>query len=195
MPFTIIATPSAVDANSYATIAEFKDYAASRFPQLNWFLAAPTDDEIAAVLVGARRALDSSFAWTGVTSTNTQALPWPRNGMLSRNGFEVPLDVVPQELKDAQSEFALQLKGGDLLSDNDPLKKGITSIKAGSVALSFSDVKGKATTPDDAEVQLRLKQSDLLYASDGVPGAVRQLLVPGWYTEADITNPLIFEAV
>lgn len=193
MPFTLIETPGAADANTYATVDEFKTYAASRFPQVTW-VATASDDDIAAVLVAARRALDSSFAWTGTAASETQILCWPRSGMLTRNGVSIATTVNPQEVKDAQCEFGLQLRAADLVGDNDPLKKGITSIKAGSVALTFSDVKGAARSAEEAEVQLRLKQSDLIYVGDSVPGEVRRLLVPGWFTEADIEQPLMFEA-
>lgn len=180
-------------ANSYATLAEFETYAAARLPALTWFTTA-TDARKEAALIAGARELDACFAWTGTAVDETQALTWPRRGMLSRNGFTILTTVNPVDLKNAQCEFALQLGAGDRVGDNDPLRKGITSIKAGSVALSFSDVQGQAQSRESADVRVRQQQSDLNYVSGVVPDEVRRLLVPSWFTQNNITQPLVFEA-
>ena len=185
-------TPGSPTQDSYATLAEFETYAASRLPALSWFTSA-TDPQKEAALRAAARELDACFAWTGTAVDDTQALTWPRSGMLTRNGYSIATTAIPNDLKNAQCEFALQLGAGDRLADNDPLKKGITSIKAGSVALTFSDVQGKATK-ESADVFIRKQQSDLNYVSDVVPAEVRRLLVPSWYTQNSISRPFIFEA-
>lgn len=189
MPLTLVTTPGASDANSYADLDEARAYIATRLPAVT----DPGDETLKAWLIAGTREIDACFPWTGVaTNPDVQALCWPRTGMLNRRGGVIANNENPIELKNASIEFGVQLGAGDRLSDNDVFKKGITSIKAGSVALTFSDVQGKATTQESAQVQLRKEQSDLRYAQDVVPSEVRRLLVPGWYTEADIQEGIIF---
>lgn len=73
--------------------------------------------------------------------------------------FSIPLTVttagsgarfawIPQDLKDAESEFAGQLLGGDRSLDNSVIVQGLKSIKAGSVALGFKDEIIPQVVPD-----------------------------------------------
>jgi hypothetical protein len=193
MPLTLTTTPGASDANSYADLTEARAYIATRMPTV----ADPGDETLKAWLIAGTRETDACFNWTGVAADpDVQALNWPRTGMLNKNGGVIASDAIPAQLKNAAIEFGVQLGAGDRLSDNDTLKKGITGIKAGSVALQFSDVQGgHAATYEGGEVLLRKEQADLRYASDVVPAEVRRLLVPGWYVEGDIVGSLMFGAM
>jgi hypothetical protein len=187
-------TPGDASADSYATLAEFVDYAGSRLPVLAWFTAAD-DPTREAALRAACRELDQDFVWTGSAVDSTQALCWPRSGMVNRNGFAIATSAIPKSLKDAQCEFALQLGASDRLGDNDPLKKGIIGLKAGSVELRFSDAQAaRGTTYDAADIDIRRKQSDLQYVQDVVPDEVRRLLVASWYEQNSVKLPIVFEA-
>lgn len=191
MPLTLTTTPGAANANSYADLTEARAYIATRMPAVT----DPGDEPLKAWLIAGTREIDACFNWTGAAADpDGQALNWPRTGMLNKNGGSIASDAVPDQLKNAAIEFAVQLGAGDRLSDNDTLKKGIIGIKAGSVALQFSDVQGKGTY-ESAEVALRKEQQDLRYASDVVPSEVRRLLVPGWYVEGDITGGIMFGAM
>lgn len=200
---TFDTTPGGSAATSYASLAEFNDYATVRLPVVTWFGTA-SDPQKQNALMAACRILNACFDWTGMAvdpasddPTKHQALSWPRNSMVNRNGIPIPIagaDSIPLDLKNAQCEFALQLGAGDRLSDNDPINKGITSIKAGSVSLGFSDVLGKQLTPEAADVQVRKKQSDLNYVANVVPDAVRQLLPASWFIQDLVSLPLIFDA-
>jgi hypothetical protein len=87
-------------------------------------------------------------AWTGAPATATQRLAWPRTGMFDGNGNPIPSNVIPDELKDAVSEFAAQLAKSDSTLDNDVIVQGIKSVKAGSVAVSFKDMIEQHVIPD-----------------------------------------------
>src|SRR5712691_5596582 len=100
---TLVATPGAANANSYATVLEAAAYFADRLPLVPpWSAVA---DQTAALLMAtrvldlmavARRTLRiskggtryfyTSRAWTGAPATTTQALAWPRTGMYDLNG-------------------------------------------------------------------------------------------------------------
>lgn len=190
----LVETPGSATADTYATLAEFEAYAANRLPALAWFAAA-ADTVKEAALRAAARELDAAFDWTGAAVDAVQALTWPRSGMLTRNGFAIASTVIPVPLKQAQCEFALQIGASDRLGDNDSLKKGITSLKAGSVALTFSDAIGnKGANYDSADIAIRRQQSDLNYVSDVVPDEVRRLLVGSWFTQNSVKQPIVFFA-
>jgi hypothetical protein len=123
---TIIATPGAVDANSYETLVEAQAYFDAHLYASAWASADQATKEKA--LIMAARLLDAWFEWTGGASTSTQALGWPRTGMLSRNGYEIADDAIPQDLKNAQS--------------------GITEVKAGPVAVKFKEAIERKVVPD-----------------------------------------------
>jgi hypothetical protein len=85
--------------------------------------------------------------------------------MYDANGNAIADTVIPADLKDAVAELAGALGTSDSTVDNDVIVQGITSIKAGSVALSFKD----------------------MIAQHVMPEMVWNLLVPSWYTDEVIT--------
>lgn len=194
-------TPGGAAANSFATVAEFKTYHTNRYPQIEW-IATAADALIEALLVMSARLLCNDFDWTGTAAdpasddaTVHQALAWPRVGMLSRNGFTLPSSgalSIPIDLKNAQCEWAGVLNVSDLLSDNDAAKLGISSVKAGSVAVSFQDVD--TSSSESVDMILRRMGSEFNYLSNEVPGAVRRLLVPSWFNQPTIQRPFFFGA-
>lgn len=185
-------TVGGASANSYATLTEFNTYADSRLPAVTWFATATDAQKEAALIMGAR-LLDAMFAWTGAAVDSVQVLCWPRSGMLTRNGFSIDTTENPQALKDAQCEFALQLGAGDRVSDNDAVKQGISSVTAGSVSVEFKDVS--EDTAESVDMILRRMGSDFNYLNKTVPDAVRQLLVPSWYSQPSIKRPMVFKAL
>lgn len=194
MPIEIIATPGASDANSFCTLAEANTYHERRIAlETPWVTSGDTP---AILLIMATRVLSSmivarkhlrwdkagkpyyytSRSWTGTPVDDIQALPWPMKGMYDRLGRAIAEDIIPQELKDATSELAGQLGLGDRTLDNDVKVQGITSIKAGSVALSFKEV---------IETQV-------------LPDMVLNLMPPSWFTDEIVSygvNEFIFAAV
>jgi len=186
-------TVGGASANSFASIAELDAYEAARLPRITGY-SAFTDPDKEAILIAGRRELEACFDWTGSAVDAVQVLTWPRAGMMNRNGYAVLTTVNPIELKDAQCEFGLQLKITNRLGDNDPLRKGITSLKAGPVALSFSDVQGGAgNNIEGADVAIRKMQSDLNYVSLVVPDEVRRLIPALWFKQRSVKRPLVFQ--
>lgn len=168
MSVTLVETPGAANANTYATQAEADAYFAARLP-----LVPPWDeaDDPTAALAMAARVLDSFVqalkvyvpasttggskayyitrrAWTGAPATTTQKMAWPRINMYDRNNNLIASDVIPQDLKDAQCELAGQLLITDSTLDNAVRVQGITSVKAGSVAVTFKSLIEQHVLPD-----------------------------------------------
>lgn len=181
---TIVATPGASNANSFATEAEVNTYYSERgLAVAEWEDA----DDPTALIIHACRLLVAMFSplrkliraakpsdsyylirptWTGAVATTTQSLPWPRTGMYDRNGNEIGSTIIPQALKDAQAEFAIQLARADRTIDNDVALQGITAVRAGSVSVSF-----KSAGIDTTVI---------------LPDVVWNLLVPSWLTDEKI---------
>lgn len=190
----LIETVGADDANTYATLAEANAYHASRLYSTVWTAATVTDATREAALTMACRLLDAyPRAWSGAAVDAVQALGWPRSGMLTRNGFAVATTEIPLALKEAQAELARQLIAADRTADNAVINQGITSLKAGSVALSFSPTM----TENSFLVGRSIRELNALSAV--LPDAVKYLLVPSWLKkdaeDARTSQTLIFSVI
>lgn len=190
-PSTLDATVGGSASNTYATLVEFRQYWLNR-PQ-NTDANALTDVQAEAALLLACLVLDSAFQWNGTAAdvVTPQARCWPRNGMVDRVGYALPTTVVPTDLKSAQCQLAGDLAAGDKLADNDPLKQGITGLKAGSVSLSFANVLALGDV-QQMDAALRRMGPEFDWASKNVSDACRLLLVPSWYARAPLMRPLSF---
>jgi len=85
------------------------------------------------------------------------------------------MTIIPQDLKDATSELAGSLGTSDTTVDNDIIVQGITSLRAGSVSMSFKDMIEKHVLPD----------------------MVWNMMPPSWFTDEVYTyaNPALFDVV
>jgi hypothetical protein len=157
MSLVVDATVGGVNANSYITVEEAAGYWESRpFPEM-W---ANSTQPAEAMVITATSMIDALFTptrklirsangkdsyyilrpvWLGSPATTTQALAWPRTGMHNQNGGDIPSDVIPQGLKTAVAELAGQLSKSDRFLDNSTLVQGISSLRAGSVSLTFKN--------------------------------------------------------
>lgn len=90
------------NANSYNSAAEFKSY----WVAVGYDFSSYTNSEIEIALIRATRYVESRFrnVFYGWRQTDTQALSWPRTGVLVN---WLPLDgTVPISLKNAINEYA-----------------------------------------------------------------------------------------
>lgn len=129
MALTIVATAGSASGNSFVTEAEAISYMAARLNPDSWITfngSACTEDEKKA-LIEATRELDP-LMWGGRRATDTQRLAWPR---LWAPDPDSPIrsyydsDVIPQRVKDATCELALQF-----------VKAGTTDVAAYDSALN-----------------------------------------------------------
>lgn len=143
MALTITATVGSASANSFVTEAEAIAYVATRLNASAWSTvsgATCTETEKAA-LIEATREL-GSLPWPGTKASESQALQWPRQWVVdadSPNGFFYDTDVIPQRVKDATAELALQfLKAGTTdVAALDP-KLGIVSEQVDVIAVTYA---------------------------------------------------------
>lgn len=148
MPISaIVTTAGSASANAYVSIAVADQYHLDR-PAAGTTWADATTDQKTTAILWATKLLDALWEWSGNVVNSTQALLWPRVGMYYRSGYTVPSTVIPTELQHACAEFARQLLVADRMADSDIEVQGITSLRAGSVALTFKDGVYARPVPD-----------------------------------------------
>lgn len=157
---TLVATAGASNANTYTTLVFANQYNEDRPQNGSEVWDDAGDDDKNASLLFATKQLDALYEWAGVVTTETQALLWPRSGMVYPSGYSIPTDEVPELLQCATSEYARQLLAEDRSADSEIEAKGLVGLKAGPVELRFS--AGTAAKP--------------------VPDLVRNLLPSDWGT-------------
>lgn len=108
---TLDTTIGGASADSYATLAEYKAYAAA----MGWTLDV-VDATNEAYLRRAAMVNDAAYIWKGRRASSTQALQWPRDIGEYIDGFLVSDDDIPTPIKKAQMEMAYLLQQG-----NDPV--------------------------------------------------------------------------
>lgn len=147
---TLIATPGDPAANSYATVAQADAYHDTLPHRDDWAATGSDADAKTVALISATRLLDSLFVWANFpTHPETQALQWPRSGMLKRGGWvTLPDNAIPAELVNATAEFARQLITADRTADSDVETQGLTALSVGSISLAFKDSVTAKVVPD-----------------------------------------------
>jgi hypothetical protein len=196
----LIDTVGGSSSNTYADLAWYKNYLSTRRPLPSWLALALSvggdlDDELTIDLIQSARLLDSQFIWNGSPVSATQRMAFPRQGLYSRNGVLIPDSVNPDEIKDAQSEYAVILHDKDLLSENEAEQKGVRKVKAGSVEVEFQsrDISGE----ESISVSITRQGPEFDYLR--VPISVRQLIPSDWYKRSSLSSVtgrgFIFEVV
>jgi hypothetical protein len=143
-------------ANSYATLVEAETYHEMRLHVENWTTATDPNKEIA--LMWATRQLDDMIMWVGTRVSETQALRWPREGVVDPDGNEVADDAIPKFLREATCEFARLLIESDREADSDT--QGFKEIRAGSLKLVV-DKHDRAETMPSAVWSMLMSYGEL----------------------------------
>lgn len=94
-------------------------------------------------LARAQAYLDN-LKWNGQkTGGREQEEAWPRKGVTDADGFEVPDDEIPHEIKYALSVLAVvELASAGLLTPNITLNRITISEKVGEIAVAYSKTAG-----------------------------------------------------
>ena len=127
-------------ADSYATAAELVTYAA------NYGLTIPgTEAEQEALLRRAYLQMNT-LPWKGWAVNRDQTGAWPRYGVLS-NGYELPSDAIPRQVKQCQMAMAGEIHADDI--DPPELRKGavIKDRVEGAVERQYGAAKLSVSTP------------------------------------------------
>lgn len=155
MSLVLIATSGATNANTYATKAEASvvgGYLESRLFTTTWTGASAADKN--AALVWATTLLDDWVDWIGSRVDDDQSLRWPRYSVEDQDGYTVDSDSIPAFLKNATSELAMYLLGGDPTDAPDTL--GFSRLKVSTLELEVdkSDRDSETTIPDHVKAMI-----------------------------------------
>lgn len=134
MPFTVQASDGnhVAGANSYITVAFFRDYHTQRGNALP--AAAAQDSAVEQALVRATDYLDGRFRFVGQrVYGREQSTEWPRSDARDADGYDV--NGVPPEVMEAVAEYALR-------SFLRPLNPDPTRDASGAVVTSRSEQVG-----------------------------------------------------
>ena len=129
-------------ANSYVSLTDCRAYATARA------LSLPVADaDLEALLISAMDYLEGLRARYQGAKVNpeTQALQWPRTGVYI-DCMEIASDVIPKELKDAQSRLACEkFAGVDVM----PTTTGafVSEETVGPLTTKYSADQGSGTQP------------------------------------------------
>ncbi len=131
----LIATPAAVNANSYATLEEANAYHDTHLYADTWYAAEDYRREMA--LIHATRLLDRTVQFHGTVSTEDQALRWPRADAYDEDGRLFLSDEIPLVVTQATAEFARILLESDRYKTRDDATAGLKKVKADVVEVEF----------------------------------------------------------
>ncbi|RZJ12070.1 MAG: hypothetical protein EOP39_04590 [Rubrivivax sp.] len=122
-------------AESFASVADADAYWAIRGAPAAW-TALTTGDKEAALRLGTEY-LGQRFAerWKGYRVSTTQALDWPRVGVVV-DRFERVYTVIPVELVRATIELALKSRTASLTADE---AAQVKSEAVGPIAVTYAD--------------------------------------------------------
>lgn len=123
----MVSDPLSPDFNSYASVVDLRAFAAGR-----GYAVPADDDECGQMLMQAMDYLEGK-SWRGQRSSASQPLSWPRYGVRF-DGVDLPDDVIPQRLIDAQCRLAIESQEIDL-----------TPSVAGGGAVTMERVEGAVT--------------------------------------------------
>jgi hypothetical protein len=193
---TLDATPGGPNANSYCTRAEATAYWDAHVQDVNalaFSIATGTDQDRA--LIQATRLLDQCFIWTGIASGSSQALGWPRKQMQTPQGFDIDPAVIPNQLKNAESQLAGSLLATpSRVGDNDALKFNLMGLKAGDVSLNFDTIGRNSNSLPLRDADVIRQGPDFDYLWKAIPDEARNLIVASWYRRTTVSRPLILQS-
>lgn len=115
------------DSNTYISLADAETYFESRAYKDAWANATDGDKDIA--LVQATRTIDASYEFSGVKASRTQALRWPRSGAYTCDGYSISSEIIPEGIRNATCEQALEILKRDTTTLPSSLTRGVKSAK------------------------------------------------------------------
>ena len=125
----LVTTPGAVNADTYASLAEAVAYVGTLTFTGKW----PATEAAQEALLKQAALKMETLSWKGTraASAETQALAFPRAGLVDRDGYAIDSTIIPRAVKTAQIALALWLAKKDRTADPSP-----ASLKVGSLEIS-----------------------------------------------------------
>jgi hypothetical protein len=155
-------TVGGTGSNSYVSVEDAGTYFQFHRYASAWGELSNSDKQ--AALVMATRRLDSE-RWQGTKVNYTQALKWPRYDVEDDDGLCFQPDVIPQAVKDATCDLALELVKLDPTTEVDE-----TLLQFSEIALPGITLKMRDPQPTEAKLssEVMRKISRWLESTQGI---------------------------
>jgi hypothetical protein len=140
-----------INANSYTDV----NYADAYWDaENNTLWANKSDDEKEVALIQASKELDRQYSrkWIGQKETRDQTLCWPRVNAVDPDGYIWDL-LVPQAVKNAVCELALQVVSGTDLRNKD---EQLSTIKAETTTVGEISIYTAYANPVSVDTPLNI---------------------------------------
>lgn len=121
-------------ANSYVSIADADNLLQTNIHASSEWMALSLANK-QALLMNASRYLDDRTRWNGTRVSETSGLRWPRTGVSDRDGFLIPANTIPTQLRFATAEMARFNMAEDRTVERS--QDAISRLKADVVELEF----------------------------------------------------------
>lgn len=130
-----------VGTNTYISLADARAWAATRLDATSLATGGSTDAQAEAALLQACQALEALVpaGWEGNKTVDTQALQFPRIGVLdprSSGDVLIPSMTIPDDIKYAQCleavELLLRVQDTGYAAARADARRGVQSVKLGS---------------------------------------------------------------
>jgi len=151
MAVTVTPTVGASDANAYASVVEGDAFFEGRSGVTAW-TGASADEKGRALILATERIDQEEFVGSpvsplsGTSSGTTQALKWPRYSAQDDEGWTYESDVIPERVKKATLELALEVLGGGV-SLTDSGLEGFEDVKVGPLSVTPRHERKAGTLP------------------------------------------------
>lgn len=133
---SLTTTPKSASADSYVSVADADTYLTTyRRYATEWDDADTAARE--AVLRWSTNLLDLHVDWFGYPTTQTQALRFPRVGLVDRDGRNIDQDTIPTLLERATAELALALLQRNRTEEPAALGRGIERLKVDVIEIKI----------------------------------------------------------
>lgn len=148
------ATVGGANSNSYLDAAEADALLSqSRLHFAAWTAATAAQKD--AALIYATSLLDAYMDWYGSQASSGQALRWPRTGIVTKEGYSVSDSTIPDAIKLAVVDTAVQLLRDDPTAVNELYAQGISEAKVGSLAVKLHGTGAHSLLPSSVVSSLR----------------------------------------
>ena len=156
MALTVEDGTAKADADALWSLADIDSYHSDR-GNTDW---TGTDAVKEGAIRRATSYLSDHFDWMGSrTEGRSQALSWPRSGVVDREGETIADDEIPVEIQYACAEAALRelVDPGSLAPDFTPTER-LTEVRVGPITVKYDDTRTEA----DAARLVALRLRDLI---------------------------------
>ena len=131
------------DANALIALNDFKSYCDDQGLSYAGF----ADDALNGAIVRSSAFLTNAFVWQGSKiNGREQTMAFPRNGLVDRDGWSVPNNEVPREIKAACCEVALyEATNPGAMNPSVVLADKVRSEQVGSIRVEYASLFNNAT--------------------------------------------------